>query len=309
MTWDIPFAERARQARRVDLYSFLIRYHSNDIIQEGRFLRLKCDTSIVVKEGYSGYSKYNEPRSTGHGNGIDLLSKYLGYSRLDAVFALSKEYGTGHQVNARSSAPVKSTTLSNSSLFPERSDSSNRVLAYLTKTRGLSYDTVKALIQAGLLYQDVPYSNAVFINHEQNFCEIRGTCSYTAPFHGCRSRKDSSAYWSFRIGHGDLKEVYICESAIDAISLYELHRLTGSIKSPVMYCSIGGVGKQATIEHIASGCTYRTILAVDSDEAGMECRRRNSQLDQITPQHKDWNEDLLAIRTRSAGVKSGMHLS
>ena len=40
----------------------------------------------------------------------------------------------------------------------------------------------------------------------------------------------------------------------------------------------------------------RVILAVDNDEAGSECRKRNSELESIIPNHKDWNEDLLQGR-------------
>ena len=40
----------------------------------------------------------------------------------------------------------------------------------------------------------------------------------------------------------------------------------------------------------------RVILAVDNDDAGSECRKRNAELESIIPNHKDWNEDLLQGR-------------
>ena len=286
----VNFKERKKLARKADLFSFLMRYHRDDVIQEGHFLRLKCDTSIVVKEGHSGFTKYDEDPKTGHGNGVDLLTRYLRYPCYQAIIALSSEH-IGYAVTKQAiSTSIHSSPLA--AQFPPVADTTSRVVAYLTKTRGLSLDVVQALLRAGLLYQDQPHGNAVFINHDKDYCEIRGTCSFSKPFHGCR-KQNQSGYWSFRVGHGNVKSAYICEAAVDAISLYELQRASGCLQIPAMYCSIGGVSNQYAIDRIASNPNYRTILAVDHDISGLNCIDRNPHLSHILPIHKDWNEDLL----------------
>ena len=88
----------------------------------------------------------------------------------------------------------------------------------------------------------------------------------------------------------------MCEAAIDAISLYELHRIEGK-EIGRWYISIGGAGKQGSIDWLKDKFKKaKFILAVDSDEAGESCRNRNPDLQSIIPSNKDWNEDLMIIK-------------
>ena len=67
-----------------------------------------------------------------------------------------------------------------------------------------------------------------------------------------------------------------------------------------MYCSIAGVGNQKAIERISSYLPV-SILAVDNDDAGDTCRKRNQHLFTLKPVCKDWNEDLQKyLQTRDA---------
>ncbi len=86
---------------------------------------------------------------------------------------------------------------------------------------------------------------------------------------------------------------YICEAAIDAISLYELHKIQRNHEE-AYYISIAGVAKQPAIDRLKK-YKYKLVLAVDNDDAGQNCRNRNSELEYIIPMHKDWNEDLQAL--------------
>ncbi len=62
---------------------------------------------------------------------------------------------------------------------------------------------------------------------------------------------------------------------------------------PAIYASIGGAGKQTAIDRIKQ--FKQAVIAVDNDDAGAECRARNSELDSIIPVNKDWNEDLMDL--------------
>ena len=85
---------------------------------------------------------------------------------------------------------------------------------------------------------------------------------------------------------------YVCEAAIDAISLYEL------LKEPAYYISIAGsTGKQPAIDRLKQQeFLDDIILAVDSDDAGQKTRDNNPDLKSIIPGRKDWNEDLVSNR-------------
>ena len=92
---------------------------------------------------------------------------------------------------------------------------------------------------------------------------------------------------------------YITESAIDAVSLYELNRMNG-INEVANYCSCG-VGQVDAIAQIIKNHTI-TILAVDNDDAGNRCASSYPELKRIIPVYKEWNEDLISLHNRRSTI-------
>jgi len=134
-------------------------------------------------------------------------------------------------------------------------------------------------------YQDL-YGNAVFVDPNESYCEIRGTGTGNH-FHGCR-KKASDRFW-YILTNPKPEAVYICEAAIDALSLMLIHQARRE-NIPAAYVSIGGVANQRTIDRLKR--KHGVVLAVDNDPAGEECRKRNPDLPAVIPDRKDWNEDL-----------------
>ncbi len=166
----------------------------------------------------------------------------------------------------------------------------SRAFAYLTKTRAIPADTVNNLMHNKLLYEDEKH-NAVFAY--MNFAEIVGTCS------GIRYKQCiGQGYWVFNadITH---QKLYICESAIDAISLY---CLLGD--DTATYVSVAGAKKYSAIisamEDISiyQGYDSQLFLAFDNDEAGDTAyntlKTDYPELLRIKPKLKDWNDNLRA---------------
>ena len=122
---------------------------------------------------------------------------------------------------------------------------------------------------------------------ERDFAEVRGTYTFGKPFHGIITNSRHDGFWWFRTSKNATK-AYICEAAIDAISLYELHKIQGN-KEEAYYISIAGVAKQPAINRLKQSKLH-IVIAVDNDDAGQQCRNRNSELEYILPVHKDWNE-------------------
>ena len=54
-------------------------------------------------------------------------------------------------------------------VLPKRGQDHRRVFAYLTRTRGISSETVNRLIRDGLLYQEPDHGNAVFVTVERDY--------------------------------------------------------------------------------------------------------------------------------------------
>lgn len=150
-----------------------------------------------------------------------------------------------------------------------------------------------------LLYQDAGHGNAVFIDPDRTYAELRGTVP-DKPFHGLAPGSDPEGFWWFKPGgpSGAPTGAFICEAAIDALSLYLLRqRLPLPPGDDPMYCSIGGVANQRRIDRIKAimdSAGLPTTLAVDNDPAGKKCRERNPGCYALVPRLKDWNAVLLS---------------
>jgi hypothetical protein len=278
-------AEQKQYARKADLYAFLMANHAGDFKIDGMSIHPRNNGSLSIKRGYSGYMDF----ATGDkGNSIDFLVKYMNYGIDEAVLALCGGAVLDTHVT-QTQQPPKVENLPPT--FPEPMQGRYKNLyAYLMK-RGISSETIQMLIDANLLYQESEHNNIVFANAERTWGELHGTYTYTQDrksFHGMIKNSQTDGYWAFQTAK-DVDVVYICEASIDAISLYELHRMEGRTEN-ACYVSVGGVAKQPAIDRIKS--KHRVIMAVDNDEAGADCRRRNAELESIYPINKDWNEDL-----------------
>lgn len=280
-----------RRARKADLYSFLTRNFPDEYKVEGNSIRPRSNHSISVKRGYSGYVDFSNGK---HGNSIDYLVRHLDYTVEQAVYAL---------IDDNEIVDIKSTNsdirVRGSALFPDRINGDFDILYNYMIYRGISRSTIDRLICEGLIYQEAKYNNIVFGNSKRDWGEIRGTYGmFSNRYHGIVKNSKNDGFWSFAFCNNPDK-IFICESAIDAISLYEIHR-SESIEVNSIYASIGGSSKQNTINRLKSLNTC--IIAVDNDEAGDYCRRRNVDCDKIIPINKDWNEDLCRIYVQRQGL-------
>lgn len=313
-----------RAVRRAPLFDYLKAKHPNDVILEGSSLRLACNRSVVVSSTRTGFIDYSTGDS---GNAIDCLTRYLDYDFLDAATDLCEYMGipmdlqdetinvgdltdykppgtapghlagpmaSGSQPRPQQAAPPKPFAPPAPVQGPYR-----RLFAYLTQQRGIPAWLVQRLVDGGLLYEDAAHGNAVFINQAKTYAELRGTMT-GKPFHGLAPGSGTEEFWWFKPGPpaSPVTAAFICEGAIDAMSLYLLRQ-----RQPLppgdnpMYCSIGGVANQQRIDMIKScmGAAGRpVIIAVDNDPAGEKCRQRNPGCCTLVPRLKDWNAVLLS---------------
>lgn len=281
--------EQLRAARRANLFEYLMTWHRDLFKLEGNSLHPKDNHSLSIKRGYSGYLDF---ATNEKGNSVDFLTRYLNYSVPEAVNALAGDSKMTEHPVRRSETPIetfKDDEWRNTRLnFPKPFNGQyKRLYAYMIN-RGIPADVIQMLVDKKIMYQSEEKNNIVFINPERDFAEIRGTYTYGKPFHKViKARADR--FWWFKPVKSPAEVVYVCEAAIDAISLYVLQRREGGCSGGV-YVSLAGVANQQTIDRIKG--QYRTVLAVDNDDAGELRRRANPDLEYILPKHKDWNEDL-----------------
>lgn len=275
------------EARNADLYEYLMDNHSEDFVRQGNSIRMLDDdgkpTSLCIGKGFNGYHRFSNDEA---GNPVDFLTRYYDYTLPEAVLALcdlatvEKERQYVQTQNRNEDVP-KPREIS----FPKPAENNRRVYAYLTRQRGIPGNTVNMLIKKGLLYQDEK-SNCIFANRERDCYEWRSTYTIGIPRypHGCRKTLPNRFWW---FGNSDAKKVYVCEGAIDAISLYELLNYEKAI-----YVSMIGVANQSVIDRIAGYGKFDIVLALDNDSAGAGRQMLNWQMQAITPKNKDWNDDL-----------------
>lgn len=281
-----------QKARRVNLYDFLLSEHPEEVFQEGDSLRLRCNRSVSIKEGYCGFYDFSDGSS---GNSVDCLTTYFDYEFPDAVIALCA-FADEHPNLAGN---IPDISVERSFTPPEPTDDGKcwRLSNYLMLYRGFPSSIVQALIDDGLLYQEKEHDNIVFINPDKTFAEMRSS-NRGGTFHGV-GFSDKTAFWWFKPRgiQAHVTRAYVCEGAIDAISLYLYMSLWDENRAEeAMYCGIAGVANQQRIDRIKADMAAiggETIMAVDNDDAGKKCRERNADCAAVISHWKDWNEDLL----------------
>ena len=224
------------------------------------------------------------------GDGIRFLREYCGLTFQEAVMELY-HYADGEIQTNNLTYGRKNQSFT----FPTKSQKYyKRVYTYLTVTRCIPRETVKKLIKEGLLYEDVK-GNAVFVNQTpgREFAISRGTVSYAEDPFKRIDTSESNNYWILK--NQSVNTVYVCESPIDAVSLYELLE-----KRPGAYIAMGGAKDKTLFKIISDYPGSQIVIATDWDSKGEKFVKENAKYCSkvLRPNKtdmkntKDWNEVL-----------------
>lgn len=277
--------EQQERAWKADVAEYVLRYHGGAVKREGRTARLKADKKVVFTS-----AGYYDNGTGDHGGPVDALVKYFGYGAEQAIVSLAGETCT----TPTATATTGEQTRRYAEIPQPTKGKYSRAWAYLTKTRGIPSNTVNELMKRHLLYQD-ERGNAVFTNEAGDLAEIRGTSSYVK-HHETRRTRPGGFWWFMNepteYAKSHVAKVYVCESAIDAISLYHLMRDEPDVQESV-FVSMSGTGNVAVIDRLLRGLRKpeTVIICTDNDEAGEAVRRRYPNQPSLKPRNKDWNDD------------------
>ena len=248
----------------------------------------------------SGMKFMNWTGGQGGGGAIDLAIQLLGVGFSEAAHWLQQHFpqaqeGLGLSPPVKTSrippstparAPSSATALA---LPPKAPDHLGRVRRYLLQQRRLSPPVIDPLIDAGILYAD-RRANAVFLllgkENQSVGAELRGTGPIPWRALAAGSRKDQGY---FSVGPSLPRAVILCESAIDALSCFTLHRdclcisTAGARANPLWLAPL--------IQH------GRPIFCgFDADPAGDDAARAmlasHPAIGRLRPTRQDWNEML-----------------
>ena len=173
----------------------------------------------------------------------------------------------------------------------------DRVRRYLTEQRCLAPHILEPLIDAGKVYAD-GRGNAVFlmvagkVNHPIG-AELRGTGKLIWRGLAPGTRRDSGYFW---IGAADAEKIVLCESAIDAISCFQLHGM--NLNTGCICISTAGIRSNPPWLQPLIARGYDIHCGFDADEPGeaASCRliARHSLIKRLLPPAHDWNDALAA---------------
>ena len=162
-----------------------------------------------------------------------------------------------------------------------------RVIAYLSKKRGLEYKLVTDLIRQGLLRQDTN-GNCVFyiydFSNNKVGAELHGTGD--TRFKGQTSEQKG---YGFTLSLGEVNQIAYFESAIDLLSFHQLYPK----KNNVLLVSMGGLKTMVLQNYMDKYKNAEHILCVDNDENGRQFTLEHQLKFVHAKGSKDWNEQLL----------------
>ena len=282
-------------------YPWIITYHA----KRKSFRHAEHDSLVIKSEFWYQFSK-----SRG-GDQISFLMEFCGMTFSEAVEELSNFSDISYtESNFSKNIKRSDTVLTDENIMdvtfyaPAKRPCANNVKKYLYN-RGIPYETSNMLIEQNLLYEDYR-KNCVFYNEFPEICILRGTREekWTKII-----REIPNSYWYFKSGE-DPSDVFICESPIDAISVYECNH-----HKPGYYCAMAGLKKRTYLRIVSDlaldsdGNLCKNLkLAVDWDDAGNNFL--DNEIDKtykfvaVRPSEeemkkcKDWN-DVLQLRAKN----------
>ena len=274
-------------ANHVDLAAFLISRGEKLSRRGNQYLWEKNQVWIHGHEWYSHYESKG-------GHAVSFVMRYFGLSFQNAV----EELTGGSAISGVQQDMVIAKEMI-SLVLPQRSETTNRLLCYLTKERFIARDVADYFINVKTLYEDVKYHNCVFVGLDEDgvprHCHIRSTSGNYK-----RTEAGSQAEYSFH-HNGESEWLFVFEAPIDMLAFITLHRKDWQKHSYVALCS---VSERALMHRLNVNPKLRkVVLCLDNDNAGISaCERikgilENKGYSDVRIRHsvnKDWDEDIKA---------------
>ncbi len=274
--------EQIARANQTDLVSFL-NAQGEQLVKSGREYRWKKHDSVTV----SGNRWYRHSQSKG-GYPVDFVMEFYHATFPEAVKMLIGEEGEGRQKPCLAPSP--------DFRLPEKSETNETVIKYLTEIRRLEKDLVEEWIAGGNIYEEKKHHNVVFVGRDADgiprYAHCRGTGEIK--YRGDVAGSDKSYGFCHR---GADNQLFVFEASIDLLSFIQLFPKDWKKRS---YLSLGGVSSVALMTFLSERPQITSIfLCLDNDHAGNEaCEKLAGEIPdgyrviRLKPARKDWNEIL-----------------
>lgn len=310
--------EQIKKARSIDLLTYLQTYEPTELVHvRGNTYCTATHDSLKLSNG----KWYWWSRGIGGSSALDYLIKVKGLQFLDAM-AILTENSLDFQLEIPKDFNKEKHCTERKLLLPERSETNLEVIRYL-KDRGIDRDIIRDCINEGLLYESLPYHNAIFVGYDESSKAAYACYRATNGERIVGDAAGSDKAYSFRIDIPKGTTIHAFESAIDLLSYATIMKMkTGNWRAEPMV-SLGGVYAPATNNHrlklpvalenvLKNQSQINTIaLHLDNDFAGrsasekieLQLRGRYEVRNEPPPYGKDCNDYLMHLRQREYSKK------
>lgn len=305
--------EQILKARSIDLLTYLQTYEPTELVHvRGNTYCTREHDSLKISNGkWMWWS-----RGFGGTSALDYLIKVKGMQFMDAMKILTS--GSDISLNDDSHLRESEETKGNRKLLlPEKSETNLEIIRYLTD-RGIDRDIIQECIDAGLLYESLPYHNCIFVGYDE---DSNAAYAFYRATNGERLMGDaagSDKRYAFRLNRAG-STLHVFESAIDLLSYATIMNMrTGEWRAEPMV-SLGGVYAPGTNNHrsklpialenvLQNQSQINTIaLHLDNDYAGrtatenlaLQLRCKYQVKIEPPPYGKDFNDYLFRLNQRS----------
>ena len=268
--------EEIKRAREITAIEYLKKYQPNRLKKSSarNEWELTDHDSFKINEQTSQW--HWKSRDIGGTSALNFLIHVDGCSFLEAVQMLKDEYPTyiPPPVEAKPKKPF---------VLPTASPDCRRVFRYL-KERGISGEVLQRCVHFGILYESLPYHNAVFIGRDENqvarYAFLRGIYDASGKSFKMEQAGSEKAYAFCVPAKSGCRRVAVYEACVDVLAHMTLEQRQGSrdkyrlelggISSPKEGQSQRSMKKPQALEHFLSQHPEITEIEVctDNDFAG-----------------------------------------
>ncbi|WP_092755450.1 5' nucleotidase, NT5C type [Hydrogenoanaerobacterium saccharovorans] len=298
--------QQYEQAKNTNLVAFL-QGRGYDLYPSGGWYRWRDHPSLAVNEdGRWAWHSQNLK-----GGPIDFLVKCENYQFVDAVLKLAGDTNS-YVPNLEEIRKEKAEEPKPPMKLPPANSDNKRAIAYLVKTRGLDEKIVKSLIKDKIIYESADYHNVIFVGYDKDgaakYAAQRGTITNAKmPFK--RDVQNSDKSYAFHLRGTSATKIAVFEAPIDAISHKCIQKIFKQDYNSINRIALGGVSDKALERYLQDNPLITDItFGTDNDERGHKAAKELMQkykdlgynVSRMTPRGKDFNDDLLNIRTEFA---------
>ena len=204
------------EAKKMDLLTYLRCFDPQELVHfSGNTYTTRTHDSLKISNGkWMWWS-----RGIGGYNALDYLIKVKGMGFVEAVETITGKVATRPMPLPKLKEPSPKVLL-----LPDKNTSNEKVTEYLFG-RGIDLAIINDCIKKGLIFESLPYHNAVFVGDD-----AQGIPRYAAYRATNNSRimgdaSGSDKHFSFRLQGNATRTVHLFECAIDALSYATLLKM------------------------------------------------------------------------------------